>query len=58
MMNKECSFTFYAFSVFHDVGGLIDLMGARKSFAQMFDSMFVVPPIYDDSYYDYQSKYS
>ena len=26
-------------------------MGARKSFAQMFDSMFVVPPIYDDSYY-------
>ena len=41
----------YTWSVFHDVGGLIDLMGARKSFAQMFDSMFVVPPIYDDSYY-------
>ena len=36
--------------LFHDVG-LIDLMGGRKDFTQMLNSVFVVPPIYDDSYY-------
>ena len=41
----------YTWSVFHDVGGLIDLMGGKEGFTQMLDSVFVVPPIYDDSYY-------
>ena len=41
----------YTWSVFHDVQGLIDLMGGDKEFVQMLDSVFIVPPIYDDSYY-------
>jgi len=41
----------YTWSVFHDVDGLADAMGGREDFARMLDSVFVVPPIYDDSYY-------
>ena len=41
----------YTWSVFHDVQGLIDLMGGNKNFVNMLDSVFVVPPIFDDSYY-------
>ena len=41
----------YTWSVFHDVEGLVDLMGGRGNFTKMLDSLFVVPPIYDDSYY-------
>ncbi len=41
----------YTWSVFHDVEGLIGLMGGRKSFVEMLDSVFTVPPIFDDSYY-------
>ena len=41
----------YTWSVFHDVQGLIDLMGGPETFTQMLDSVWVVPPIYDDSYY-------
>ncbi|WP_418983168.1 GH92 family glycosyl hydrolase [Alistipes sp.] len=41
----------YTWSVFHDVGGLSDAMGGEEGFARMLDSVFVVPPIYDDSYY-------
>ena len=44
----------YTWSVFHDVEGLIDLMGGREGFTQMLDSVFVVPPIYDDSYYGFR----
>jgi predicted alpha-1,2-mannosidase len=43
----------YTWSVFHDVQGLIDLMGGRKSFAGMLDSVFAVPPVFDDSYYGF-----
>lgn len=43
----------YTWSVFHDVQGLIDLMGGRKEFVQMLDSVFAVPPHYDDSYYGF-----
>ena len=43
----------YTWSVFHDVQGLIDLMGGRERFITMLDSVFVVPPVYDDSYYGY-----
>lgn len=41
----------YTWSVFHDVDGLAEAMGGREAFARMLDSVFVVPPIYDDSYY-------
>ena len=43
----------YTWSVFHDVQGLIDLMGGKSDFVQMLDSVFAVPPIYDDSYYGF-----
>ena len=33
--------------------GLIDLMGGKKVFTQMLDSVFNVPPHYDDSYYGF-----
>ena len=41
----------YTWSVFHDPQGLIDLMGGRERFAGMLDSVFVVPPVFDESYY-------
>jgi len=41
----------YTWSVFHDIQGLIDLMGGKKEFVGMLDTVFVVPPIFDDSYY-------
>ena len=44
----------YTWSVFHDIDGLIDEMGGEETFAQMLDSVFVVPPIYDDSYYNFR----
>lgn len=43
----------YTWSVFHDIQGLIDLMGGRESFVQMLDSVFTVPPLFDDSYYGF-----
>ncbi len=43
----------YTWSVFHDPQGLMDLMGGRESFCQMLDSVFSVPPLFDDSYYGY-----
>ncbi|MCU7548786.1 GH92 family glycosyl hydrolase [Chitinophagaceae bacterium LB-8] len=41
----------YTWSVFHDVQGLISLMGGEKSFVKMLDSVFKVPPIFDATYY-------
>ncbi len=41
----------YTWSVFHDPQGLIDLMGGEKEFVAMLDSVFTVPPVFDDSYY-------
>ena len=43
----------YTWSVFHDVQGLIDLMGGDKEFVGMLDSVFEMPPEYDDSYYGF-----
>lgn len=43
----------YTWSVFHDPQGLIDLMGGRKEFVQMLDSVFLMPPVFDDSYYGF-----
>ena len=44
----------YTWSVFHDVEGLKEAMGGEEGFVEMLDSVFVVPPIYDDSYYGYR----
>ena len=41
----------YTWSVFHDIEGLIGLMGGKKEFVTMLDSVFIVPPIFDESYY-------
>ena len=41
----------YTWSVFHDPQGLIDLMGGRENFVTMLDSVFNVPPLFDESYY-------
>lgn len=43
----------YTWSVFHDIKGLSNLMGGKKEFANMLDSVFVVPPVFDDSYYGF-----
>ena len=43
----------YTWSVFHDVQGLIGLMGGKRQFVQMLDSVFTIPPHYDDSYYGF-----
>ncbi|WP_311439695.1 GH92 family glycosyl hydrolase [Hoylesella buccalis] len=41
----------YSWSVFHDPQGLINLMGGKQTFVQMLDSVFNVPPLFDDGYY-------
>ena len=41
----------YTWSVFHDPAGLIRLMGSDAEFAHMLDSVFAVPPVFDESYY-------
>lgn len=41
----------YSWSVFHDPQGLIELMGGKERFVQMLDSVFTVPPLFDESYY-------
>ncbi len=41
----------YTWSVFHDIAGLKELMGGDKMFISMLDSVFTMPPIYDESYY-------
>lgn len=43
----------YTWSVFHDVQGLIDLMGGDEAFTSRLDSIFALPPIFDDSYYGF-----
>ena len=43
----------YTWSVFHDPHGLIQLMGGKDAFNQMLDSVFILPPVFDNSYYGY-----
>jgi predicted alpha-1,2-mannosidase len=43
----------YTWSVFQDIEGLKQLMGGDDNFVGMLDSVFVVPPIFDDSYYGF-----
>ncbi len=41
----------YTWSVFHDINGLANLMGGKNEFANKLDSVFLLPPTFDDSYY-------
>ena len=41
----------YTWSVFHDPQGLIGLMGGDDEYVSMLDSIFTIPPLFDDSYY-------
>ncbi|WP_183566756.1 GH92 family glycosyl hydrolase [Mucilaginibacter sp. SP1R1] len=41
----------YSWGVFHDIQGLINLMGGKPQFVAKLDSVFTIPPIFDDSYY-------
>jgi predicted alpha-1,2-mannosidase len=43
----------YTWSVFHDINGLSGLMGGPEMLAQKLDSVFIVPPVFDDSYYGF-----
>jgi predicted alpha-1,2-mannosidase len=43
----------YTWSVFHDVQGLIDLMGGNEAFVGQLDNVFNMPPDFDDSYYGF-----
>ncbi len=40
-----------SWSVFQDNSGLIHLMSGQKNFVHMLNSVFVMPPMFDDSYY-------
>src|SRR5690606_29187998 len=40
----------YTWSVFHDIAGLMDLMGGREAFVAQLDKVFELPPVFDDSY--------
>jgi predicted alpha-1,2-mannosidase len=41
----------YSWSVFHDVAGLVDLMGGRDAFVAKLDAVWSLPPSFDESYY-------
>jgi predicted alpha-1,2-mannosidase len=41
----------YTWSVFQDINGLKNLMGGNLMMQKMLDSVFVLPPVYDASYY-------
>jgi predicted alpha-1,2-mannosidase len=41
----------YTWSVFHNPDGLKELMGGEERFIEMLDSVFNIPPLFDDSYY-------
>lgn len=43
----------YTWSVFHDIEGLKTLMGGTEKFAAKLDSVFNMPPLFDDSYYGF-----
>lgn len=43
----------YTWSVFHDVAGLMQLMGGEKAFERKLDSVFEMPPLFDNSYYGF-----
>ena len=43
----------YSWSVFQDFEGLSSLMGGYKAMENKLDSVFILPPVFDDSYYGF-----
>ena len=43
----------YSWSVFQDVEGLAKLMGGHQAMEIKLDSVFTLPPVFDDSYYGF-----
>lgn len=43
----------YTWSVFHDINGLMELMGGKKAFEAKLDEVFNMPPDFDNSYYGF-----
>ncbi|AIZ63447.1 alpha-mannosidase [Hymenobacter sp. DG25B] len=41
----------YTWSVFHDINGLMTLMGGPKPFVAALDTVFTLAPVFDASYY-------
>jgi predicted alpha-1,2-mannosidase len=41
----------YTWSVFHDIDGLSQLMGGKAKFVEKLDSVFSMPPVFDESAY-------
>ncbi|MBT1709027.1 GH92 family glycosyl hydrolase [Fulvivirgaceae bacterium PWU5] len=41
----------YTWSVFHDIQGLVDLMGGKERFNAKLDEVFTMAPTFDESYY-------
>ncbi len=41
----------YTWGVFQDIQGLINLTGGKQNFVAKLDSVFTLPPVFDDSYY-------
>lgn len=41
----------YTWGVFHDIQGLVNLMGGKKQFINKLDSVFTMAPVFDESYY-------
>lgn len=43
----------YTWAPVNDIKGLIALMGGRKNFISKLDSVFMLPPVYNESWYGY-----
>ncbi len=43
----------YTWSVFHDIAGLSKLMGGKDKFVTKLDSVFSMPPVFDESAYGF-----
>ncbi|QTD37042.1 GH92 family glycosyl hydrolase [Polaribacter batillariae] len=43
----------YTWSVFHDIQGLLNLMGGKENFEKKLDEVFSMPPNFDASYYGF-----
>ncbi len=43
----------YTWATVNDMNGLITLMGGKENFVRKLDSVFTLPPIFDESWYGY-----
>lgn len=43
----------YSWSVFQDFAGLAKLIGSNKEMENKLDSVFILPPVFDDTYYGF-----